>query len=152
MASRSHPILSGEHECKASRGIWAGSVLVFLLTLAVFLPSVRWGFVNLDDFDYVYHNPMVSRGLTTQGVAWAFNGAHAANWHPLTWLSHMADCQIYGLHPGGHHLTSVLLHAATAIALFLALGQMTGAPWRSLLASALFAAHPLRAESVAWVA
>ena len=95
---------------------------------------------------------MVARGLTFKGVAWAFTRAHAFNWHPLTWLSHMLDCQLYGLHPGGHHLTNVLLHTATVIALFLVLRQMTGALWRSAFVAAVFAIHPLRVESVAWVA
>jgi hypothetical protein len=94
---------------------------------------------------------MVARGLTLKGIVWAFS-FHAFNWHPLTWLSHMLDCQLYGLHPWGHHLTNVLLHTATVIALFLLLRQMTGALWRSAFVAAVFAIHPLRVESVAWVA
>ena len=100
----------------------------------------------------MYENPVVARGLTFKGIVWAFTSIHAANWHPLTWLSHMLDCQLYGLHPGGHHLTNVLLHTATVIALFLVLRQMTGAFWRSAFVAAVFAIHPLRVESVAWVA
>ena len=100
----------------------------------------------------MYDNPVVARGLTLKGIVWAFTGVHAANWHPLTWLSHELDCQLYGLHPGGHHLTNVLLHTATVIALFLVLRQMTGALWRSAFVAAVFAIHPLRVESVAWVA
>jgi tetratricopeptide (TPR) repeat protein len=95
---------------------------------------------------------MVVRGLTRPGLVWAFTSVHAANWHPLTWISHMLDCQLYGLHPGGHHLTNVLLHTATVIVLFLVLRQMTGALWRSAFVAAVFAIHPLRVESVAWVA
>ena len=102
--------------------------------------------------EYVYENPQVSRGLTAQGIAWAFTHSHGANWHPLTWLSHMLDCQLYGLSAGGHHLTNVLLHAATAVLLFLVLRRMTGGFWPSALVAALFAVHPLRVESVAWVA
>jgi len=94
---------------------------------------------------------VVAQGLTLKGIVWAFS-FHAANWHPLTWLSHMLDCQLYGLHPAGHHLTNVLLHTATVIALFLVLRRMTGALWRSAFVAALFAIHPLRVESVAWVA
>ncbi len=94
----------------------------------------------------------VRRGLTGEGTAWAITTYHACNWHPLTWLSHMLDCQLYGLKPGGHHLTNVLLHAAAAILLFLALRRMTGALWPSAWVAAVFAIHPLRVESVAWVA
>jgi len=121
------------------------------ITFAVFGQTLHHEFVNYDDEIYVYANPVVVRGLTLKGIVWAFR-VHAYNWHPLTWLSHMLDCQLYGLHPGAHHLTDVLLHAATAIALFLVLRQMTGALWRSAFVAAVFAIHPLRVESVAWVA
>ncbi len=95
--------------------------LILLAVALVFGQTVRHAFVNLDDNDYVYENPQVARGFTAQGIVWAFTHFHSANWHPLTWLSHMSDCQFYGLdRPGGHHLTNVLLHAATAILLFLA--------------------------------
>lgn len=129
-------------------------VCVFLaaITWLVFGQTVGFQFVNFDDRDYVFKNPQVARGLTLEGIGWAFTRFYAANWHPLTWLSHMLDCQLYGLSPGGHHLTNVLLHAATAILLFLVLREMTGALWRSAFAAAVFAIHPLRAESVAWVA
>ena len=91
--------------------------------------------------------------MTETGVAWAFAEPHFGNWHPLTWLSHMLDCQVFGLsHPGGHHLTNVLLHAASSVMLLLVLRGMTGRLWPSALAAALFAVHPLRVESVAWVA
>ncbi len=122
------------------------------ITFAVFGQTVRHQFVNYDDDFYVYQNPMVVRGLTWRGVVWAFTQGHSANWHPLTWLSHMLDCQICGLNPGGHHLTNVLLHIATVVTLFLVLRQMTGAVWRSAFVAAVFAIHPLRVESVAWVA
>ena len=100
----------------------------------------------------MYKNPQVDDGLTIEGIAWAFTSRHASNWHPLTWLSHMLDCQLYGLTPWGHHLTNVLLHAATAILLFLVLRRMTGDLWPSAFVAAVFAVHPLRVESVAWVA
>ncbi len=101
-------------------------------------------FINLDDDDYVGDNPPVARGFTAQGIVWAFTHVHSNNWHPLTWLSHMLDCQLYGLkHPGGHHLTNVLLHAASAVVLFLVLRQMTGDLWPSAFVAALFAIHPL---------
>jgi Flp pilus assembly protein TadD len=121
------------------------------VTFAVFGQTVRYQFVNFDDGDYVVKNPAVAQGLSLKGFVWAFTHFHCANWHPLTWLSHMLDCQLYGLHPGGHHLTNVLLHTGTAIALFMALRRMTGALWRSAFVAAVFAIHPLRAESVAWV-
>jgi tetratricopeptide (TPR) repeat protein len=122
------------------------------ITFAVFGQTLHYEFINYDDDDYVYENPVVSGGITIKGIVWAFTRAHFANWHPLTWLSHELDCQLYGLNPGGHHLTSVLLHIATVIALFLVLRQMTGALWRSAFVAAVFAIHPLRVESVAWVA
>ena len=133
---------------------WPFRVCVFLaaITWLVFGQTIRFPFINFDDSDYVLKNPHVSRGLTGEGILWAFTQTHAANWHPLTWLSHMVDCQSYGLDAGGHHLSNVLLHTATAILLFLVLRQMTGALWRSAFVAAVFAIHPQRVESVAWVA
>jgi protein O-mannosyl-transferase len=125
---------------------------LFLAVVIVFGQTVRHDFVNYDDNQYVYENPQVDHGLTAQGIFWAFTTIDANNWHPLTWLSHMMDCQLYGLHAGGHHLTNVLLHAATAILLFLVLRRMTGDLWPSAFVAAVFAIHPLRVESVAWVA
>jgi tetratricopeptide (TPR) repeat protein len=134
---------------------WRVPVLCLALaaiTFVVFGQTVQDEFINCDDPAYVYENPVVTQGLTLRGMVWAFSGFHADNWHPLTWLSHMLDCQLYGLRPGGHHLTNVLLHTATVIGLFLVLRQMTGALWRSAFVAAVFAIHPLRVESVAWVA
>ncbi len=125
--------------------------LVFAV-LAVFIQTANYDFVNFDDNEYVSENPHVKGGLTRDGIAWAITAYHSNNWHPLTWLSHMLDCQLYGLKPGCHHLTNVLLHAATAIFLFLSLQRMTGALWPSAFVGAVFAIHPLRVESVAWVA
>jgi tetratricopeptide (TPR) repeat protein len=132
----------------------AAAVCGFLLLAValVFGQTVKYDFTNYDDNEYVYDNPQVVQGLTARGIAWAFTTVHASNWHPLTWLSHMLDCQIYGLKAGGHHLTNVLLHAAVVIVLFLVLWRMTGFLWRSAFVAAVFAVHPLRAESVAWVA
>jgi len=121
------------------------------ITFAIFGRTTGFEFVNYDDKSYVYDNAMVSKGLTLRGIVWAFSG-HASNWHPLTWIFHMLDCQFHGLHPGGHHLTNVVLHTATVISLFLVLRRMTGALWRSAFVAAVFAIHPLRVESVAWVA
>jgi tetratricopeptide (TPR) repeat protein len=137
------------------------SSLPAVLGVVIFLAAAIWlvfgqtrdhGFVNFDDDAYVYGNPAVFKGLTPQAFVWAFTQTHSDNWHPLTWLSHMLDCQWYGLHPAGHHLTSVLFHTVNAVLLFLLLRQMTGFFWRSAFIAALFAVHPLRVESVAWIA
>jgi tetratricopeptide (TPR) repeat protein len=122
-----------------------------LVTLALYLPSLRHDFLAYDDQQYVTENPHVQAGLTGHGLVWAF-GYHAGNWHPLTWLSHMLDCQLYGLKPAGHHLTNVLLHVANSVLLFLVLSRMTRTTWRSAFVAAIFAWHPLHVESVAWVA
>ena len=114
-------------------------------------PVCHFGYVNLDDPLYVYQTRMVQRGLSWPGVIWAFQCVEGGNWNPLVWLSHMADCQLYGVTPGGHHVTSLLLHSANVWLLFLVLRRMTGAIWRSGFAAALFAWHPLHVESVAWV-
>jgi tetratricopeptide (TPR) repeat protein len=129
-------------------------VVCILLVVAVFLvfgQTLRYEFV-FDDAAYVYKNSAVTGGLSLKGVEWAFTHSVLFNWHPLTVMSHMLDCQLYGLNAGGHHLTNVLLHTASVILLFLVLHQMTGALWRSALVAAVFAIHPLRVESVAWVA
>ncbi len=129
-------------------------VCIFLaaITLAVFGQTLGYDFVNWDDDEYVYENPVVQQGLTWEGFRWALTYGNIGHWHPLTWLSHMLDCQLYGLYPGGHHLTNVLLHTAAVILLFLVLRRMTGFLWRSAFVAAVFAIHPLRVESVAWVA
>jgi len=120
-------------------------------TFAVYFPIWSHGFINYDDPDYLLDNPHVKGGLTWAGIVWAFQPtAYAANWHPLTWISHMLDCQLFGLHPGAHHLMNVLYHAANAVLLFLLLNNLTDATWRSAFVAALFAWHPLHVESVAW--
>jgi tetratricopeptide (TPR) repeat protein len=130
----------------------AASLGLVLLAIVAFLP-VRWnGFVDYDDPDYITNNPHVTAGLAAAGVAWALTATAAANWHPVTWVAHMLDVTLFGLNPVGHHAAGVVLHAATAVLLFLVLGRLTGNPWRSLAVAALFAAHPLRVESVAWAA
>jgi protein O-mannosyl-transferase len=128
------------------------AVLLFGLVLGTFLPALSNGFVGFDDPDYVTENVHVQAGLTWESVQWAFRSTEAANWHPLTWLSHMLDCEFFGLAPWGHHLTSILLHAVSATLLFLLLRRMTGATWRSFIVAMLFGVHPLRVESVAWIA
>lgn len=140
----------------AGSGDWRTvlGICLFLvaITFAVFGQTLRHDFVNYDDDRYVYEDPLVTKGLTGAGVEQAFTHGSWANWDPLTTLSHMLDCQFYGLHPGGHHLTNVLLHASSAILLFLALRKMTGATWRTAFVAAVFAIHPLHVQSVAWVA
>ncbi len=118
---------------------------------AVFGQARHFEFVNYDDNVYVYENPLVGAGLSPEGVAEALSYVHGSTWHPLTTVSHMADAEIHGLDPGGHHLSNVLLHAAAAIVLFLVLRGMTGALWRSAFVALIFAVHPLRVESVAWI-
>jgi tetratricopeptide (TPR) repeat protein len=127
-------------------------VALCAVTLAAFEPVRRNGFVNYDDDKYVTENHHVRSGLTPDSVIWAFTKPHASNWHPLTWLSHMLDCRLFGLNPAGHHLTSVILHLVNALLLFAALRSMTGSIWPSAFVAAAFAVHPLRVESVAWVA
>ncbi len=126
-------------------------VVLAAAALAVFWGALRCDFVNYDDPAYVTSNVEVQHGLTRAGVVWAFETGAASNWHPLTWLSHMTDVQLFGLKPAGHHLTSVLLHAVNSVLLFLILNAMTGALWRSAVVAALFALHPLRVESVVWI-
>src|SRR5664280_2769201 len=129
-------------------------VCIFLVAIiwVVFGQTLRHAFIDFDDDLYVYENPTVTRGLNLKGIEWAFTHRVCANWHPLTMMSHMLDCQLYGLNASGHHLTNVLLHTASVILLFLVLRRMTGFLWRSAFVAAVFAIHPLRAESVAWVA
>jgi len=131
---------------------WLLAVLLVLVTLAVYWPATRGGFIAYDDNLLVTENPQVQKGLTLEGMELAWFNPVNCLWHPLTVMSHMLDCQLFGLNPWGHHLTSVLLHGLNAGLVFALLQQMTGATWRSLLVAALFAVHPLRVESVAWVA
>src|SRR5438128_7015740 len=128
-------------------------VAIFLLVIVwiAFGQALGQEFVSYDDQRYVVQNPWVTNGLTLGGIQWAFTHVHASNWHPLTTISHMLDCQLYGLQPWGHHLTNILLQAAAAILLFFALRKLTGDLWPSLLVAIVFAVHPLRVESVAWV-
>ena len=127
-------------------------VSLAVATVLAFLPALANRFVDYDDQVYVTANQVVRQGLTPAGLAWAFRSTEHLNWFPLTWVSHMLDVQLYGLAPAGHHLTSLLLHAASVVLLFAVLRAATGALWRSALVAGLFALHPLRVESVAWVA
>src|SRR2546430_2185910 len=130
--------------------VWVCAVLA-AITWLVFGQTLRHKFVTYDDPQYVYENAKVAAGVSLEGVSWAFTHTIAGNWHPLTTVSHMFDCQLYGLKPAGHHFTNVLLHTIAVILLFLVLRQMTGTLWRSAFVAALFAIHPLHVESVAWI-
>jgi tetratricopeptide (TPR) repeat protein len=123
-----------------------------IVTIAVYLQVVNHQFISLDDDYYIVNNVMVTDGLTPKGIAWAFTTFHAANWHPLTWLSHMLDSQFFGLNAGGHLFVSMLIHVANTLFVFVLLGRMTRSPWKSAIIAALFALHPLHVESVAWAA
>ncbi len=136
---------------KTSRPIVVLGLLLALVTLACFAPAVRCDFVNYDDPDYFSANPHVQAGLTLQGVKWAFTTDQLASRYPLTWLSFMFDAQLFGPGPAGPHLTNLLLHVANTVLVFLLLQWLTGARWRSALVAILFALHPLRVESVAWI-
>src|SRR5271167_1486341 len=131
--------------------ILLGALLV-LATLLLYGSVTHHEFLTFDDDVYVTKNIHVSTGLNLDNVIWAFTSFYAANWHPLTWISHMADCQLFGLNSGPHHFVNVVLHAVNVLLLFLLLQRATGAVWRSFLVAGLFAVHPLNVETVAWVA
>ena len=138
--------------CMRNRVIWPIALVLLGITLVVYCPVLSHSFLEYDDNVYVTANPVVQRGLTVDGWCWAWTTLYFENWHPLTWLSHMLDCQLFGLSPVGHHLTNLLFHLANTLLVFLVLRRMTGATWRAALVAALFALHPLHVESVAWVA
>jgi Tfp pilus assembly protein PilF len=121
-------------------------------TAALYFPAAGFKFADSDDLQYIVENYRINSGFSLAGVTWCFHAGYAANWHPLTWLSHMLDCQLFGLNPGGHHVTNVLFHVANSVLFFLLLQQMTAATWRSAMVAALFAWHPIHVESVAWIA
>ncbi|HLG23231.1 MAG TPA: hypothetical protein VI382_10470, partial [Candidatus Manganitrophaceae bacterium] len=137
---------------KSTRHFYWMSAILALVTLVLFWQVQNHDFINYDDPLYVTENRHVQTGLTRESAVWAFTSAEAANWHPLTWLSHMVDVDLYGLNPKGHHLTNLVFHVMNTLLLFWVLRRMTGALWRSAFAAALFAVHPLHVESVAWVA
>jgi hypothetical protein len=139
---------------KSRAPVFLRNILIcLLLALATFAAYARvggCGFV-FDDQTYVVANQEIQGGLNRAALAWAFTTGYATNWHPLTWLSHMVDHQLYGLDPAGHHATNLIIHLATTLLLFLVLARMTGAAWRSAAVAGLFGLHPLHVESVAWV-
>jgi len=132
--------------------VWVCLFLV-LITLSAYWPVRHHDFINFDDNLYVYQNPNILSGITEESLAWSFSFQNKEKnyWHPLTWLSHMLDVELYGLDSGGHHLTNLVFHALNTVLLFMALNWMTGAIWRSAFVAILFALHPLNVESVAWV-
>ena len=134
------------------RWVWAVCGFLLLAVSLVFGQTVHHEFIGFDDNEFVYENPHVSPGLTLDGIWWAMTDGTFGEWCPLSTLSHMLDCQLYGLNPAGHFLTNVLLHAASSVLLFLVLLRMTGDLWPSAWAAVVFAVHPLHVESVAWVA
>ncbi len=151
MASRPRKKKSGTKA--ASPGWTAAGVCIGLAAMVfiVFGQTIHFDFVNYDDPAYLYENPLIFRGPLLTGIGWAFTHSLVGHWHPLTTIVFMLDCRIFGLWPGGHHLVNVIFHTAAVIFLFLLLLEMTGALWRSAFAAALFAIHPLRVESVAWI-
>ena len=146
------PTAAGRLRKRSSLWLVSLACLVLVaITWLVFGQTLRHDFVNFDDDLYVYNAPAIQAGLTIKGTVLAFTSPHARNWHPLTTISHMLDCQLYGLKAGGHHATNVVLHILAVLLLFRVLRQMTGAVWKSAVIAALFAVHPLHVESVAWV-
>ena len=142
---------SPKAKSSAHRQVLGVCFFLVVITWLVFGQTVRYDFVNYDDNEYVYANPAITSGLNPHGIIYAFSGRHARNWHPLTTLSHMLDCQLWGVRAGGHHFTNIVLHTIAVVLLFLVLQQMTGAIWQSAFVAALFAIHPLHVESVAWI-
>src|SRR5689334_3577321 len=133
------------------RALWV-SIALIAANAAIYSAVGHYGFVRWDDPQYVSENPYIAGGLTWRGVWWALTTGYAANWHPLTWLSHMLDIQMFGLNGGAHHLVGVLLHTVNTLLLFGLLHSATGALGRSAFVAGMFASHPLHVESVAWVA
>lgn len=133
------------------RGLWLALALA-AVTIVAYAPVRHHEAIDLDDPGYVFDNPHVAAGLTSDGIAWAFTTGHAANWHPLTWISHMVDVTLFGLDPGAHHLVSLAFHVINTLLLFGVLAWLTGAVYPSAFVAALFGVHPTHVESVAWIA
>jgi protein O-mannosyl-transferase len=136
---------------KDLRIVFLVSLCLIAVTIGTYIQVINFDFVGFDDELYVTKNLLVQKGVSLEGLKWAFTTFHAANWHPLTWLSHMLDCELFGLDPLGHHWTNVVFHIANTLLLFIILFKMTGALWKSAIVAALFSLHPLHVESVAWV-
>ena len=136
---------------RSRSALWIALALVAAVAV-LYAQTARHDFVGFDDGSYITRNPRVAGGLTAENVRWAFTEFHSANWHPLTWISHQLDVQLFGLNAGAHHLVNAGLHALNALLCFLFLRRATGAEWASALAALFFAVHPQRVESVAWAA
>ncbi|RJQ60493.1 MAG: tetratricopeptide repeat protein [Desulfobacteraceae bacterium] len=148
-------MIHGLKSSKANRSAAPVAAVCLLLAVSsfwVYWPVTTHSFLNYDDQDYVTENPHVRSGLSLQNVMWALNAFHSANWHPLTWISHMLDVELFGLNPGMHHLVNLILHVLNTLFLFLLLRRMTREVWPSFLVAALFSLHPVHVESVAWIA
>ena len=126
--------------------------ILAILILSIYWQVGKYSFIAFDDDVYVYENPHVRKGLTLEGISWSFTTFHGSNWHPVTWISHMADVELFGIDAGWHHWMNVLFHLLNTVLLYLVLRQLTGELWRSAFVAALFGVHPLHVESVAWVA
>ena len=159
-ASVTSPEKNGTRWNASLPGLWAGprgwlppvlALLIIAVTVALFRPAVSQPFITVDDGEYITDHPIVPLGLTWTVMGVAFMVKHSGNWHPLATLSHMLDCQMFGLNPAGHHSVNILLHALNAALVFWVLRRMTGSLWRSFFVAAFFALHPLRVESVAWI-
>jgi len=153
VASGSAAVSDTKSNFSANRRWWIAGLL-FVLAIGVFFPVGSHEFINYDDPDYVTSNAHVQPGLTSEGIQWAFSRLHGEStyWHPVTWISHMLDCQFFGLNASAHHFVNALIHALNVTLLFFLLYRMTGSLGRSLVVSALFAVHPLQVDTVAWVA
>lgn len=151
-STRGRPPTAGHSDSHGGWPRWALGLGLVAAVLIVYAPALNLGFTNFDDSNYVLDNRYVRAGLTWSGTAWALTATHAGNWHPVTWLSHMTDVELYGLNPRGHHATSVLIHLANTLLLFALLSRMTGETLKSACVAGLFGVHPLHVESVAWIA
>ena len=130
----------------------AAALLLMAVVLALYWPVTGYDFIAMDDHMYVIDNPDIQRGLSWQGISWAMTTLYTSNWHPLTWLSLLADFEFYGMNAAGYHVTNLLLHIINTLLLFLLLRRITGSTWRCFTLAALFGVHPLNIESVVWIA
>ena len=143
---------SNDADASVRTPVWVITAALIVVVLLIFGQTLRFGFINLDDNLYVYENPIVLSGLHLDSLRWAFTAFHSANWHPLTWISHIIDAQFFGANAGSHHVVSVLFHTANSALAFAAFKRLTGDVWKSAVVAFLFAVHPAHVESVAWIA
>jgi hypothetical protein len=143
---------SNDSDATARNPVWVITAALIVTCFLIFGQTVGFGFINLDDNRYVYENPIVLSGLHIDSLKWALTSFHSANWHPLTWISHMIDASLFGSNAGSHHVVNVIFHAANSMLAFAAFKRLTGDVWKSAVIAFLFAVHPVHVESVAWVA